>query len=413
MSEVTIFKEALLIDGNGGEPADGAAVVVEDGRIKEVSLNGSGVNLDGARVYNLAGKTLMPGLIDAHVHVGNIEVVLDRTAALPPAVYVLEATRNLERDLQLGFTTLRDAGGLDYSFRVAVNKGLIKGPRLLLSVNMLTQTGGHGDKRGISREANVPRNSIGVYPEICDGPDQVRRAAREALRRGADLIKVMADGGVASPSDKLGQWQFEVDELKAAVQVADAVGTHVMAHCYSDRAVQNCIAAGIKTIEHGNLVGPETAAQMAASGTYMVPTLSVIHILAEEGRNHGLDDFILGKLNQVIPRMMEGLQAAYQAGVRIGSGSDIIGPFQYMKGREFGYKAEIMSPMETLVSATRTNAEMLDLLDDLGTVEAGKLADLIVIDGNPLDDLGLFRNDRDGVALVMKEGRIYKDRLAG
>jgi len=412
MSETTIFKEALLIDGNGGEPADGAAVVVEDGRIKEVSRNGSGVNIDGARVYNLAGKTLMPGLIDAHVHVGNIEVVLDRTTALPPAVYVLQATRNLERDLQLGFTTLRDAGGLDYSFRVAVNKGLIKGPRLLLSVNMLTQTGGHGDKRGISREANVPRNSIGVYPEICDGPDQVRRAAREALRRGADLIKVMADGGVASPSDKLGQWQFEVDELKAAVQVADAVGTHVMAHCYSDRAVQNCIAAGIKTIEHGNLVGPETAAQMAASGTYMVPTLSVIHILAEEGRNHGLDDFILGKLNQVIPRMMEGLQAAYRAGVRIGSGSDIIGPFQYMKGREFAYKAEVMSPMESLVSATRTNAEMLDLLDDLGTVEVGKLADLIVIDGNPLDDLSLFRDDRDGVALVMKEGRIYKDRLA-
>lgn len=413
MSETIIFKEALLIDGNGGEPADGAAVVVEDGRIREVSLNGSGVNIDGAKVYNLAGKTLMPGLIDAHVHVGNIEVVMDRTAALPPAVYVLEATRNLERDLQLGFTTLRDAGGLDYSFRVAVNKGLIKGPRLLLSVNMLTQTGGHGDKRGISREANVPRNSIGVYPEICDGPDQVRRAAREALRRGADWIKVMADGGVASPSDKLGQWQFEVDELRAAVQVAEAVGTHVMAHCYSDRAVRNCIAAGIKTIEHGNLIGTETAAQMAASGTYMVPTLSVIHILAEEGRNHGLDDFILSKLNQVIPRMMEGLQAAYQAGVRIGSGSDIIGPFQFMKGREFACKAEVMSPMETLVSATRTNAEMLDLLDDLGTVEAGKLADLIVIDGNPLDDLSLFRDDRDGVMLVMKEGKIYKNRLTG
>jgi imidazolonepropionase-like amidohydrolase len=355
----------------------------------------------------------MPGLIDAHVHAGNIEVVLDKTTALPPAVYVLETARNLERDLQLGFTTLRDAGGLDYSFREAIKRGLIAAPRVLLSVNMLTQSGGHGDKRGIAREANVPRNSIGVYPEICDGPDMVRRAAREALRRGADQIKVMADGGVASPSDKMGQWQYEVDELRAAVQVAKAAGTYVMAHCYSDEAVNNCIEAGIKTIEHGNLVGPETAARMAAAGTYMVPTLTVIHVLAEYGAGEGLDDFILGKLRQVIPRMMEGLEAAYRAGVRIGSGSDIIGPFQYMKGREFGYKAEIMTPMETLVSATRTNAEMLGLLDELGTVEADKLADLIVVSGNPLDDLGLFRDDRDGVDLVMKEGRIYKDRLAG
>jgi imidazolonepropionase-like amidohydrolase len=411
MGQTILFKDALLIDGNGGEPADGASVVVENGQIKEVDVSGKSTAPDGARVVALNGRTLMPGLIDAHVHAGNIEVNLEQTAVLPPAVYVLKTTQNLETDLSLGFTTLRDAGGLDWGFKQAIAQGLIKGPRLLLSVNMLTQSGGHGDKRGFAREQNVPRNSIGMYPEICDGPDEVRKAAREALRRGADVIKVMADGGVASPTDKLGQWQFEVDELEAAVQVARAAGTFVMAHCYADQAITNCVEAGVKTIEHGNLMGRETAELMAARGAYLVPTLTVLYVLAEYGERAGFDAIMMAKLRQVVPRALEGLEQAYKAGVKIGSGSDIIGPFQYMKGRELSIKAEIMSPMETIVSATRTNAEMLNLGDRLGTVEPGKLADLIVVDGNPLQDLGLFEHDREGVVLVMKEGDIYKETL--
>lgn len=411
MSDLILFKNAFLIDGQGGEPVNGASVVVEKGVIKEVDTSGKSTVPDVARSIDLKGRTLMPGLIDAHVHVGNIEVVLDRTASLSPAVYVLRATQNLETDLALGFTTLRDAGGLDWSFRQAITQGLIKGPRVFLSVNMLTQSGGHGDKRGIAREHNVPRNSIGIYPEICDGPDEVRKAAREALRRGADQIKVMADGGVASPSDKLGQWQFEVDELKAAVQVSQAAGTYVMAHCYDDQAISNCVEAGVKTIEHGNLMSREIAELMAAQGTYLVPTLSVIYILAEHGKAEGFDEFMTAKLKQVLPRALEGLECAYQAGVKIGSGSDIIGPFQYMKGREFSIKAEIMGSMEAIVSATRTNAEMMNIGDKLGTVEQGKLADLIVVDGNPLIDLGLLENGLEKVLVVMKEGCILKNRI--
>lgn len=411
MGPTILFKEAFLIDGSGAEPIDGASVVVENGQIKEVDAAGKSTAPDGARVIELNGRTLMPGLIDAHVHAGNIEVNLEQTAVLPPAVYVLKTTQNLETDLSLGFTTLRDAGGLDWGFKQAIAQGLIKGPRLLLSVNMLTQSGGHGDKRGIAREQNVPRNSIGMYPEICDGPDEVRKAAREALRRGADVIKVMADGGVASPTDKLGQWQFEVDELEAAVRVARAAGTHVMAHCYADQAITNCVEAGVKTIEHGNLMGRATAELMAARGAYLVPTLTVLYVLAEYGESAGFDATMMAKLKQVVPRALEGLEQAYKAGVKIGSGSDIIGPFQYMKGRELSIKAEIMSPMEAIVSATRTNAEMLDLGDRLGTVASGKLADLIVVDGNPLKDLGLFEHDRHGVVLVMKEGDIYKETL--
>jgi imidazolonepropionase-like amidohydrolase len=408
MAGTIVLKNAFLIDGNGTEPVDGATVVVSDGVIKEVA---PGVERFGAeaRVIDCKGMTVLPGLIDAHVHVGNIEVVHDRTAALPPAVYVHRATRNLETDLQMGFTSLRDAGGLDWGFRQAINQGLIKGPRLFLSVSMLTQTGGHGDKRGIARHENAPRNSIGIYPEICDGPDAVRKSAREMLRRGADQIKVMADGGVASPTDKPGHWQYTVEELRAAVETAEASGTYVMAHVYTSRAVQNCLEAGVRSIEHGNLLTPENAKMMAAKSAFLVPTLTVFDVLAKEGKNQGMDAFTLQKLGEVRKGGLNAVEHAYKAGVKIASGTDIIGPFQHLKGREFSIKGEVMSPMETIVSATRTNAELLNVSDRLGTVEPGKLADLIVINGNPLKDLSLFERGIETVTLVIKEGVIMKN----
>jgi imidazolonepropionase-like amidohydrolase len=411
MNETVIFKNAFLIDGRGEEPVPDAGVVIAGGKISEILGTGKKYRAAKARVIDLQGKTLMPGLIDAHVHAGNIEVVMDRTAALPPAVYVHRATRNLETDVDLGFTTLRDAGGLDWGFRAAIEQGLIRGPRLLLSVNMVTQTGGHGDKRGCAREQQPPRNSIGMYPEVCDGPDEVRRGARQALRRGADQVKVMADGGVASPSDKPGQWQYTVEELRAAVETAEAANTYVMAHTYTPRAMQNCLQAGVRSLEHGNLLDEETARMMAEKGAYLVPTLTVFDVLAKEGKGSGLDAFILSKLGLVREGMFRALDLAWKAGVKIGSGTDIIGPFQYLKGRELALKSRVMGPMAAIVSATRTNAELFFLDDQIGTVEAGKLADLIVVDGNPLKDMSLFEKGLQKVVLVMKEGRILKDRL--
>ena len=411
MSETVVFKNAFLIDGRGGEPQADAGVVVAGKKIQEVWGAGQESRISNAKVIDLRGKTLMPGLIDAHVHVGNIEVVMDRTAALPPAVYVHRATRNLETDLDLGFTTLRDAGGLDWGFRAAIEQDLIRGPRVLLSVNMLTQTGGHGDKRGLAKEQQPPRNSIGMYPEVCDGPDEVRRGAREALRRGADQVKVMADGGVASPSDKPGQWQYTVEELKAAVETAQAANTYVMAHTYTPKAMQNCLQAGVRSLEHGNLLDAETARMMAEKGAYLVPTLTVFDILAKEGKGSGLDPFVLSKLAVVREGMFGAVELAWKAGVKIASGTDIIGPFQYLKGRELALKAQVMGPMAAIVSATKTNAELLCLEDQIGTVEAGKLADLIVLDGNPLQDITLFEKGLQKVLLVMKEGRVLKDRM--
>ena len=281
---VTVFAGGRLIDGRGGKVVEDSLVVV-DGDTLAYAGPREGVDVPaGTVVMEIAGMAILPGLIDAHVHAGNIRLQMEETARLGPAVYVHRATRNLETDLDLGFTTVRDAGGLDQSFQEAIDQNLIMGPQLLLSVSPLTPTGGHFDMRGVFETAPKARNSIGIYPQICDGPDAVRKAAREVLRRGASQIKVAADGGVDSPNDRPGHWQFSVDELKAAVEVAEAAGTYVMAHAYSPRAIENCLDAGVRSIEHGNLLDEKTARKMAAAGAYLVSTLTVYDVLANEGR---------------------------------------------------------------------------------------------------------------------------------
>jgi imidazolonepropionase-like amidohydrolase len=360
--------------------------------------------------------TLMPGLIDAHVHVGNIEIRNHLTAQLPPAVYVVRTCRNLESDIDLGFTTLRDAAGLDPGFRAAVDQGLVRGPRLLLSITPLAQSGGSTPAYGPGPDTPQPRNALGIYPEVCDGPDQVRAAARRTLGRGADQVKIFADGEVlaaqAADRAKPGQWKFSVDELRAAVDVAEAAGTYVMAHVYAPRAIRNALAAGVRSIEHGNLLDEETAGLMAEKGAFYVPTLITYDLLVKGGKSIGLDDYSIEKLALVGESGRRAVELAHRAGVKIASGSDIVGPGQDRKGRELVVKAEILGAMGAIVSATKTNAELLNLGDRLGTVEAGKLADLIVVDGNPLQNIGLFEDGRRTVRFVLKAGRVMKDLLA-
>ena len=411
-SDPVIFENAFLIDGCGGDPIPGASVAVSDGVIREV-VDGPVVH-GSARRVNLAGRTLMPGLIDAHVHPGVVSLTMEKQKGLTPAVYVHQVARILENDLQMGFTTLRDADLLDVGFKAAVNEGYINGPRLKLAVTGLIQSGSEGYDPGFSRKPADAQNPLGVKPEVCDGPDEVRRAARRVLGLNADQIKVFASGEVVSqsqydPSTPYHQ-KFSVPELRAAVETAQAASTYVMAHAYGPRAISNCIEAGVACIEHGNLLDDQTAARMAEAGTYFVPTLTVYSVLANESRA-AMETRALEKLDMVRDQGMIALESAYRAGVTIGSGSDIIGPFQELKGRELAIKAEVMGAMAAIVSATKTNAEILSIQNQTGTIEPGKSADLIVVERNPLDDPSIFATEGRHVALVMLAGRVCKNKL--
>ncbi len=414
MQQDTLFTNARIIDGNGGTPIERGWLAISGGRIAGLGSDPAPNVAPGARVIDATGKTIMPGLFDCHVHPGNLHEDVREVPKLRPAVYVHEVTRILENDVRLGFTTLRDAAGLDAGFRDAVNLGLIKGPRLYLCISPLSQTGGHGDKRPAYVDHHIPRNSLGVYPAICDSPDAMRKASREALRKGANHIKVMADGGVTSPSGGPGASQLSVPEIKAAVEVAENAGTYVMAHVYTPRAVSVCLDAGVRSIDHATLIDREICDRMAATGAYLVPTLVVFEILSERRDEFNLPRNYFEKLDIVREGGMRALEWAHKAGVRIASGSDLIGPLRYQayKGRELALQAKVMGAMGAIVAATKTSAELMMVDNDLGTLEPGKLADVIMLDGNPLEDLAIFEPDSGRVLLTMIGGNILWEKKA-
>ena len=357
--------------------------------------------------------TLMPGLTDAHVHIGAVDVnILDQHREHPSNLVALMMGRTLEDTLQQGFTTVRDAGGTDWSFKAAVERGIVEGPRLLISDRPLSQTGGHGDWRRAT-ETQSPEifcPTAGMRSVVCDGADEVRRAAREQLRLGADQIKVMASGGAMSSADELSATQYALEELRAAVEEAEAARTYVMAHAYNDESVRNCLEAGVRSIEHGNLIDEETARLIAQAGAYLVPTLVTYEALSEEGKSYNVPEDVIRKIDEAREFGILALRFADEAGVRIASGSDLLGPLQDRKARELEIKTEVLSPMESLVSATKTNASLFGMEEEIGTVEEGKLADLLVVDGNPLEDIAVLQK-KSNLKLIMKGGRLCKSEL--
>ena len=409
---LTVFTNAFLLDCTGAEPVEGAAVVVEDDRIREVVPGGRVGPLPG-RVTTLdcKGATLMPGLTDAHVHICAVEGnITDQHRYLPPSLLAAKALRRAEECLLQGFTTVRDAGGADYGFREAISEGLYAGPRLLVSGNYISQTGGHGDKRRRAEWIEPIRCCIGMIGSIADGEAEVRRAAREQLRRDVDQIKIMASGGAMSPSDELDTTQYTVAEMRAAVEEAQAVGKYVLSHAYSDTAVRSAIAAGVRSIEHGNLIREPAAKAIKDADAFLVPTMVTYEAIYREGKRYGIGDHQIQKINMAREQSVQGLTYAYRAGCKIGSGSDLLGDMMVQRAVEFELKAQVMTPMEVLLSATRVNAELFRMADRLGTVEAGKYADLLVVDGDPLRNLRLFQMS-DRLRVIMKGGRLYKQTL--
>jgi imidazolonepropionase-like amidohydrolase len=409
-SQTLVFEHATLLDCTGRDPRPDIRVVVEDSRIARIGAARASTLPRDARVIDCGGRTLMPGLLDAHVHLAAVEMTPAQEVALPPAVLALRIAREIETTLLAGFTTVRDAGGLDWGFKEAVRLGLIRGPRLLISGPFLSQTGGHGDWR--PRSSRTP---VAVHPGLssetllADGPDEVRRAAREALRRGADQVKVMASGGAMSPSDELDHTQFSVEELAAAVDVSKAVGTYVLAHAYGPTAIQNCLKAGVRSVEHGNFMDEETADQMAeATDAFLVPTVITYEMIAAHGTGDGVSEDNLRKIKRGLTGAYDALGLAFEKGLRIASGSDLLGSMQPHKGREIALQARIMGSMNAIIAATRTNAELMRLDRDVGTVEEGKRADLIVVAADPVKDPEIFA-DAGNIHLVALGGAVVKD----
>lgn len=406
-----VLRNATVLTCTGDEPLQAATVVVEGGVIREVTSEPVHTAADDA--IDCRGQTVMPGLIDAHVHVCSLDVDIARQHRdIPTSLMAYEVARTIRQALDQGYTTVRDAGGADWGMKEAVASGLIPGPRLLVSGRPLSQTGGHGDARARAEHDGGCQcaGHIGMLSTVADGVEGVRRGAREQLRLGADAIKVMAGGGVASPTDPLESDQYSPEELRTAVEVAAAAGTYVLAHAYTPSAIGRAVDAGVRSIEHGNFLDAPTAAAMAARGTFLVPTFVAYEKLYEEGRQLGLGGEKLSKLDAVLGAGLDGLRAAVDAGVAIGSGSDLLGPLARHRTRELAIKAKELGTLKTLLATTRTNAQLLRIDDQVGTLEPGKQADLLVVDGDPLADIALLQDPARLVGIV-KEGRFHHRRI--
>jgi imidazolonepropionase-like amidohydrolase len=407
-----VLKNATIIDGTGNAPIPNGAVVVEGERIREILPGPPGRIPSDATVIDCRHQTLLPGLIDAHVHIGAVEAnIMDQQRRNYTSLLVIRALKVLKETLDQGFTTIREAGGADPGFREAVRLGYIQGPRLFVAGYPLSQTGGHGDSR-LPTDFRPPLQDLaGIATRICDGVDEVRRAAREQLRSGVDQIKIMAGGGAMSPSDEIDTSQYSIEELKAAVDEAQAVGTYVMGHVYSSRSILNCTAAGVRTLEHGNLLDEAAARAIKDTGAFLVPTLVTYEVTPRLGKDLGIPDNNIRKMVEARDRGLEALAIAHRIGVKIASGSDLLGPMQVYKGMELELKSRVLGPMGAIVATTKTNAELLRKEKDLGTIEAGKLADLILINGDPLKDMTLFQQFQEKLTLIIQGGQIYKSIL--
>jgi imidazolonepropionase-like amidohydrolase len=409
-----LFKNARVFDGLSEECPEGMQVLVEDGFIREVSERPIKVTAN-AHTIDVGGRTLMPGLIDAHIHAYFSDVNWQKTDAAGEAYRTAHAVRMLGFALDCGFTTVRDIGGGDYGLWRAIEDRLIRAPRFLYVGKMISMSGGHGDTRLISESLHSQgycscgeANALNV---IADGVEACVKATREELRRGAHCIKIMGSGGVASPTDPIWMNQYREDEIRAIVNETRERRTYVSAHCHPVSAVKRCIEYGVRVIEHGTLMDDETARFVAGRGAYVVPTMVIIHVLAEEGRRLGLPPQSQEKAEFVFRQALQGLESMRKASVKIGFGTDLLGESYVQQCREFAIRKEVFSPVEILRQATSTNAALLQKEDTLGCIKQGAQADLLIVDGDPLKHIELLAASGQNVRLIMRAGELIRNEL--
>jgi imidazolonepropionase-like amidohydrolase len=406
-----LFRNFDLLDPDEDETRGGFELLIAGDTVKELSARP--IRADHAITIDCGGRTLMPGLIDCHVHVCLSEVNIRRLEAIPVTLMTACAIDLMRGMIDRGFTTVRDTGGADWGIKTAVEQGLVAGPRLFIAGQAIGPTGGHSDARRRTDPGGVCHccNALTFTMAVADGADQVRKAAREQMRQGCDHVKIMMSGGVASPFDPLDSLQLSPGEVAAAVEEAQNFGRYVCAHAYTPQAITRAANAGVRTIEHGNLIDGKTAELMASKGMFLIANLVAYYAMRERGAQFGMTAEMLAKNDLVIDGGLRSLEICKRAGVPVAYGSDLLGQLQVDQSREFVIRSEAVRPIEIIRSATTIGAKVLRQESKLGTLRPGAFADLIVVDGDPLKNLGLLLEQGRHLSVIMKGGKFHKNRL--
>ncbi|MFI1093746.1 amidohydrolase family protein [Streptomyces sp. NPDC020917] len=361
-------------------------------------------DLDGTGLY------AVPGLIDCHVHVTSVTADEWGDTALPPSYVTAHALRELRRMLDCGFTAVRDAGGADAGLAEALDEGIAPGPRLHVCGRALSQTGGHGDLRPRGRLHADDHPAVPGIGRVVDGTDAMRIAVREQVRAGASFIKLMLSGGISSPTDRIDGAQYSDDEIRVAVEEAERAGIYCAGHAYTPEAVARALRLGVRTIEHGNLLGPAEAALFAGHGAYYVPTLVTYTVLAEEGPRFGLPPQSVAKVAAVADGGLAALGHAHRAGAPIAFGTDLLGQMRGHQPREFALRARVQPGWAVLRSATTTGARLLGAAGTLGVIAPGALGDIVLTRHDPGTHVELLADPEAEIAVVVSRGRLAVSR---
>lgn len=410
-----VIEKARMFDGWNADCAEGMSVAIEDGRIVEVSDRP--ISLSGAHRIDIGNRTLMPGLIDLHIHAYASDINLQKVDMMGQPYRTAHAVRMLGHALDCGFTSVRDAGGGDWSLSRALAEGLVRGPRFFYAGRILSMTGGHGDFRAAHVEAGDGGHGLCACGQsnslstIANGVDECLAATREQFRRGAHMIKIMGSGGVVSPTDPIWMNQYREDEIRAIVNECVERRSYASAHCHPADAIRRCVDYGVRCIEHGTLIDDETARFVAERGAYIVPTMAVLFAMKEHGRSAGLPSMVVDKCDTVFDEARAAMDSMRAAGVKLGFGTDLVGHTYVMQSREFDLRSDIFTPLEILRQATSMGAEVLQETGKLGCIAQGAHADLIVVDGDPLRDIHLMAEGGRHLSVIMRAGELIKTTL--
>lgn len=401
-----IIANANLFDVDAGAFVGDRHILIREGRVAEVSE--APIKSSSAELIDVFGATVMPGLIDAHVHVNAYTANLAELPGQSPAYVTARAASILRGMLDRGFTTVRDVGGAEFGIARAVAEGHIVGPRIVYGGKALSASAGHGDMRSIGQD-HYDRSyfNLGIS-RICNGVAEVRAAARDEIRRGASHIKIMANGGVSSPTDRIDSDQFSEEEIAAATDEAEMAGLYVVAHAYTARSITRAVRNGVRSIEHGNLADEAAISLMKAKGAYLVPTLATYHALFEEGVKGGLPAELAGKIDKVLHSGIRAVEYAHRQNVPMAYGTDLLGDMHSRQLSEFELRAEAIPIVDVIRSATVTAAKLLRMENEIGQIQVGYRADLIAFQGDPTRNAQVLSGLDKSLSLVMQNGKIHR-----